>query len=196
MDTAADKFTWILASTSPRRNQLLKECLPTFRCISQQTDEIKESTKHSPTWVAEQNALKKAAAVARLHPHAYVLGADTIVVFNNRIFNKPKTLDEAVNMLTTLSGQLHTVTTGVAIVCKGNNFKYTFVEHTQVSFLPLDPTFKKAYLTEISPLDKAGAYAIQHPLSASFIRIKGSFSNVMGLPIEALTKALKQLNLQ
>ncbi len=181
---------WILASSSKRRIQLLEEIGFHFRCISPTVEEVKQPGNHSTVWVAITNAQRKAQTVSEEHPDAYVIGADTIVIMNEEVFNKPKDIVEAKTMLQKLSGKTHLVTTAVSIFCKNNHIAYNFSDTTQVHFSELNTHFIENYLNFVQPLDKAGGYAIQHPLSKSFIRIEGSYANVMGFPIECFQNIL------
>ena len=187
--------SWILASSSPRRQQLLKDFGLHFRCFSPTVDEIKEGSNAKVECIPEINAQLKAEACAKQFPESYVIGADTVVLYQGRLFNKPKSFLEAKEMLKILSGQTHEVITAVAIIKNEMHFSHHFLEKTYVTFQMLSETFINAYLQEIHPLDKAGAYAIQHPLTQTFATLKGSFSNVMGFPIEAFSQHCKKLGL-
>ncbi len=186
---------WILASTSSRRIQLLKEFGLKFQCFSPEIEEVKSSGDNLPVWVAITNAQAKSSNVSEKFPDAYVIGADTIVVVDNEVFNKPKDLDEARQMLHRLSGRMHFVVTAISIVCKREDLNCLFTDTTKVYFSDINDVFIEDYLSKIQPLDKAGAYAIQHPLSKTFIKIEGSYSNVMGFPMEVFRKTLSKLNL-
>lgn len=184
---------WILASTSARRRAILSEDGFRFTCVSPEVQEVREPTRGQlPSWVAETNARLKAEAVARRFHETYVIGADTIVAFGDKIFNKPKDLSEARHMLQALSGQTHQAITAVYIKCIAAQLTHAFSETTQVTFLPLTEAFIEQYLAEVEPLTKAGGYAIQHPLIRPFSRVDGSFTNVMGFPLEAFNLWYKQ----
>lgn len=187
------KISWILASSSSRRVQLLQSIGLEFTCVSANVNEYKIPPQgQTPHWVGEQNAYLKAQQVANLYPQSYVIGADTIVVFKQSVFNKPKDMEEAQYMLEQLAGNTHQVITSVAIICKTDNFEERFLEVTDVSFELLTSDFIKKYLNTISPLDKAGAYAIQHPLTQTFAHFdKNGFSNIMGFPIEEFKKRIQ-----
>ena len=186
---------WILASTSSRRIQLLKEFGLKFRCFSPEIEEVKTMGNNPPIWIATTNAKIKSNSVSERFPNAYVIGADTIVILDGKVFNKPKSMDEARQMLHCLSGKMHIVVTAIAIVCKNKGLECIFTDTTKVYFSAIDDCFIEEYLPKIQPLDKAGAYAIQHPLSKCFISIEGSYSNVMGFPVEVFQEKLKELNL-
>jgi septum formation protein len=138
--------------------------------------------------IVQQLAMRKARDIAESHRDALIIGADTVVVFNDQILEKPETSTEAKQMLQSLSGQTHQVLTGVAL-CKvdgSNNItdSSTFVEKTDVIFGNLNPDDIAAYVTGGSPMDKAGGYGIQDDFGAIFVqRIKGDYYNVVGFPL-------------
>lgn len=187
------KTPWILASSSSRRQELLRSIGLEFACISANINEYKIPPKDQPPrWVAEKNAYLKAQQIANLYPQSHVIGSDTIVVFEQSVFNKPKDMEEAQCMLEQLAGHTHQVMTAVAIICQTDHFEKKFIEITNVTFDSLSSDFIKKYLNIISPLDKAGAYAIQHPLTQTFAHFdKSGFSNIMGFPIEAFKKRIQ-----
>lgn len=130
----------------------------------------------------------KACEVARLFPDATVIGADTVVVFGGRIIGKPKDEKQAFDILKELSGKTHSVYTGVCVVRGGK--EKAFVRKSRVLFFPLTDERINSYIATGSPMDKAGAYGIQ---DSGFVKkIRGSYSNVMGLPVEKLRKILKK----
>lgn len=177
--------TWILASTSFRRKTILSEAGFQFTCVAPEVQEVRVPIPGKlPIWVAETNAQLKASAVAQQHPEAYIIAADTIVVFNDQIFNKPRDMAEAKHMLQTLSGQTHQAITAVNIQCVSAHLTYAFSETSYVTFETLNDNFVDRYLAVVEPLSKAGAYAIQHPLMRPLSKVEGSFANVMGFPIE------------
>ena len=180
----------ILASASPRRAELLRSLGLQFDVLPTGADERDEH----PTSVhdlALHNARVKALDAAARHPDALVLGADTIVVLGSEVFGKPRDLDDARRMLRRLSGQTHSVITGVCLLCRGGNRERTFAVETRVRFRPLSDTDIEQYLDAVHVLDKAGAYAIQEgpPLVEN---IEGSYSNVVGLPLERLAAELRE----
>ena len=143
-----------------------------------------------PAEVAVHNALLKARAVARIHPHRIVLGADTVVALSGRLFGKPRDLVHAREMLQALSGHSHQVITGVAIIAPEGTA--SFSETTEVTFHSLTPERISDYLSRVDVLDKAGAYAIQEHGDLIVKAIRGSFSNVVGLPQEKVRSALHE----
>ncbi len=182
----------VLASTSPRRKMLLEQMGLKFEAYNANVSE-KIVDYGNSTEVAVHNAVLKAKAVAITFPNAYVLGADTIVTFGDRIFNKPTDLSAAKKMLAFLGGKTHSVITGLALQCTGENFSIHFHAETRVSFRPLSKSTIEGYLGRINPLDKSGGYAIQEACTQNLVeKIEGSLTNVIGLPTEALTECLKQ----
>ena len=141
-----------------------------------------------PARYVKSLAALKACEVARLFPDATVIGADTVVVFGGRIIGKPKDEKQAFDILKELSGKTHSVYTGVCVVRGGR--KKAFVRKSRVLFFPLTDERINSYIATGSPMDKAGAYGIQ---DSGFVKkIRGSYSNVMGLPVEKLRKILKK----
>jgi septum formation protein len=186
--------SFILASGSPRRKQLLKKIIPDFKVISSDAEELK-SHSGGPLTLVQENAKKKAIPVAANNPSCWVLGADTLVFYQKEILGKPKDLDEAVEMLTFLSGKTHEVATGVSLQCNELNIVKTFSETSSVTFKPISKQEIRLYFKEVNPLDKAGAYAIQTNADMIIDRFVGSYSNVVGLPLESLGKVLLKLSI-
>jgi septum formation protein len=137
------------------------------------------------------NAQRKALEVAHKNPDALVLGADTLVALGPRIYGKPRSVGEAREMLAQLSGREHEVTTGVSLIHSTTGRNEHFVEHTKVKFKSLPAEIIEEYIRTVPVLDKAGAYGIQERGELLVQEIDGSFSNVMGLPIERLAPILK-----
>ena len=186
---------WILASSSPRRVELLRTVMKNFDICSASVEELHTVPDGAhPETVAQINAHKKAVCIAEKHPDAYVIGADTIVVLGNAIFNKPKNFEEARWMLEQLSGQTHYVITAVCIICETDHLSREFAVHSPVTFASLKSDFIDKYLREIHPLDKAGAYAIQHPLTQEFATFSPEdYTNIMGFPINAFKQVLEHI---
>ncbi len=172
----------VLASKSPRRSEILKNAGIDFTVRVAETQEtIPEGTK--PQDAVVFLAAKKAMAVKRADDEL-VLGADTVVVLDDKILGKPKDREDAYNMLKSLSGRVHSVFTGVCAI--GNGVSMTFAEETKVEFLPLTDEEINSYIDTNEPYDKAGAYGIQG-LASKFIRgIQGDYFNVVGLPISRI----------
>lgn len=180
----------ILASASPRREFLLREMGLTFTVV--RPENVEELTGGlMPEILATHNAQRKARAVAAWHPHALVLGADTIVVLDGVVYGKPTDRDAAARMLSTLAGRAHEVFTGVCLATRGDR-DFCFCERTKVWMQALSAEQIRAYHAQVNPLDKAGAYGAQEFGATIIERIDGSFSNVMGLPVERLRQVLEQ----
>ncbi len=176
----------VLASKSPRRNEILKNAGIDFTVRVAEADEtIPDGTK--PEDAVVFLAARKALAVERAEDET-VLGADTVVVLDDKILGKPKDREDAYNMLRSLSGRVHSVFTGVCAV--GNGISLTFAEETKVEFYPLTDDEINEYIDTNEPYDKAGAYGIQG-IASKFIRgIKGDYFNVVGLPISSVYKKI------
>jgi septum formation protein len=140
--------------------------------------------------MAMVNAHRKARAVAKRHPDALVLGADTVVALGDQVFGKPMDMAEARGMLRALSGRSHQVITGMALMHLRGYRERLVAEVTGVRFRALSDDEILAYLERIQPLDKAGAYAIQDHGELIVEEVKGSFTNVVGLPLELLREVL------
>ena len=181
---------WILASQSPRRKELLKEIVEQFEIIPAKGEEILPQNATVEEKVLSL-AKQKAEEIASLQSSngKWVLGADTIVVLKKEILGKPKDEQDAKRMLSALSGKTHEVLTGVCMMKKqdGQTTSLTAVGKTKVVFERLTKAEIEKYVASGSPMDKAGAYGIQD--GGLVKKIKGSFSNVVGLPVE-LCKAM------
>jgi len=182
----------ILASVSPRRSHLFRDLGIPFTVVAPTgVDEI--LTGDSPVAVAETNARNKALSVAATRPTSWVIGADTIVVRDNIIYGKPADRADALRMLGELVGHEHQVYTAVYLCRKSDRQEIAFCDCTRVWMHPLTPAEIGRYVDTIHTLDKAGSYAIQDGGEIVVQRIDGSFTNVMGLPMESLTAALRQI---
>jgi septum formation protein len=179
----------ILASASPRRAELMKLLPVKFQVLPGEAEEV--APEHlSPREVCQLNAYRKARAIARKKPDALVLGADTLVFLGNEIFGKPRSRAEARRMLERLQGRTHQVVTGVCLLHLRTHRERVFAVSTSVQFHPLNARQIRDYLAQMNPLDKAGAYAIQERGEMIISKISGSFSNVVGLPVERLRAEL------
>lgn len=181
----------ILASKSPRRKELLKQISLPFVVVVSDAEEV-SGNSWTPAALVVENAKRKARAVAEKYPDSPVLGADTVVSSEGKIFGKPKDKDEARKMLTALSGKMHEVTTGLALINR-NEIRTTSVT-TKVFFDTMTKADIDAYIATEEPMDKAGAYAIQGKAARFIEKIEGSYSNVVGLPLNALIQLSKDLN--
>lgn len=175
---------YVLASASPRRSELLRQILPEFEVIPSRGDE-KVNMSLFPEQMACALAEQKCDEVFRDNPQKTVIGSDTIVVFQGEILGKPKDSEDAFNTLKKLSGKTHYVITGV---CVRNAYKKLVdYDKTEVKFNVLSDDFILKYVESGSPMDKAGSYGIQDGGLVS--EYFGSYTNVMGLPVN-LTKKL------
>ena len=181
----------MLASRSPRRRDLLAQAGIETVCAPTDVEELTAS-EGPPSGLAVANAELKAMAVAISRPDEVVLGADTIVVFENEIFGKPRDRAHAAEMLGRLAGHAHEVVTGICIVEWGKRAMVKFHETTRVKFRDLPAGEIQSYLASIDPLDKAGAYAAQEDGGRIIECVEGSFSNVVGLPVERLARVLRE----
>lgn len=179
----------ILASTSPRRRELLADAGFTFRVVASQAEELHDASIN-PDELCMLNAARKAQEVAARFPEALVVGADTLVFLDGEPLGKPADLAEARAMLRRLSGRTHHVRTGVALCQAGAT--ETFAVTTAVTFQPLDEAAIGAYFTVVDPLDKAGGYAIQQSGNEIIREVDGSYSNVVGLPVAEVVDALRR----
>jgi septum formation protein len=193
----------VLASASPRRQELLRNAGISFTVQPANVDET-PLRGESPRNCAERLAREKALAVWRMRPHDLVLGADTIVVIDDTILGKPRDADDAARMLRLLSGRVHSVITGVCIVKPA----FAHIEHDPETHSPELKTASEetlvtmnsiadqeigAYVATGEPMDKAGAYAIQGMASRWIPRIEGDYSNVVGLPVALVYRMLSEL---
>ena len=182
----------ILASQSPRRKQLLEQAGIPFEVKVVDTAETFPADMHIPD-VPVHIARQKSAAVAALcSSEDIIITADTVVVLDDMIIGKPKDRDDAIKILSALSGRTHRVITGVVITHNGK--EESFSKETEVHFKPLTNAQITYYIDEYKPYDKAGAYAIQEWIGVVGIRsINGDFYNVMGLPVSRVIRELNKL---
>lgn len=178
----------ILASASPRRTEILKEFKINHIVIPSQSEEL-YNPNNEVTKIVEEIACSKTRDLAIQYPNDYVIGADTIVSIDNKILGKPKDEAQAISMLKLLQNRTHQVITGVCI--SYNNKEYVFHEITDVVFDKMTNDQIKEYIHNDYVYDKAGSYAIQSKYAWFIKEIKGSYYNVMGLPIERLIEELK-----
>ncbi len=181
---------FILASTSPRRVELLRQLDLDFQVIPGDAEEIYDN-QLSPWELCQLNAHRKARVIAKKHPDALVLGADTLVFLEDEVMGKPASLADATRMLTRLQGRTHQVVTGISLIHLRAHRERTFAASTDVTFRALTAGQISHYLSEVDPLDKAGAYAIQEHGDLIVAEISGSYSNVVGLPVERVGEELK-----
>ena len=172
----------ILASGSPRRASLLQKA--GFVSLKVMIPHVTESD--DPL----ENSLLKATEIAGFHPEAIVIGADTVIRLEDRVIGKPKDIEDAKHILASLSGRTHDVATGVCVRCIANEVLVRFEEITHVTFRVLTDDMIERYIEAVDVMDKAGAYAIQEYGEDLIETIEGSFTNVIGLPVERLTETL------
>lgn len=188
-----NKFQLILGSQSPRRKELLQWICVPFKIVTSDIDELSEESE--VTSLVMDLANQKAQAVYELikdsHTNPVVIGADTIVVLGNQVMGKPKDRSDAKLMLEELMGKTHRVLTGVSILHFGG--KKTFYDETLVSFDEISEELLNLYLDTGESLDKAGSYGIQGAALGFINRIEGSYSNVVGLPVNLVLKELKSI---
>ena len=182
----------ILASRSPRRVDLLREAGYAFDAIAAEIEERMDPALAPPELTCA-NAALKAGRVAEQDRDAVVLGADTLVYLGQRPLGKPPDLEAAARMLTQLAGRTHQVCTGVALVCRQAAILERFHVITDVTFRLLTGDQIKEYLTKINPLDKAGGYAAQEHGSIIIDHVEGSWTNVVGLPMDEVAQRLAAL---
>ena len=184
----------VLASQSPRRKQLLEWAEVPFTVIVSDTDESYPPGLN-PNEIAIHIARNKALAVQKMcSVQQVILAADTIVLLNSKIIGKPKDRDDAVAILSALSGQQHFVITGVVII--NGDQETAFADTTAVQFYELTPAQIEFYVDKYQPYDKAGAYAIQEWIGVVGIKsVNGDFYNVMGLPVSRVVQALQHLGI-
>ena len=178
----------ILASASPRRQELLREAGIPFQVHAADINEDR-NLGEQPLEYARRLSREKAQAVAAIYPQRYVLGADTIVVVGGEVLGKPKDPIDAVRMLRMLSGRGHEVITAVSLIAPGGRTD-TRTCTTQVIFRKINEDEIQRYVAGGEPMDKAGAYAIQGGASLWTDRIEGEYSNVVGLPLSVVTEML------
>ena len=179
----------ILASTSPRRRELLEGAGLQFEVIPSPAKEVHDESMF-PEALCELNATIKAKDVAKEHPDAVVIGSDTLVFIDDTPLGKPVDLEEARSMLRRLSGRVHLVCTAVCIT-QQHGPQCIFHDCTEVEFKELSDANIQAYLDKVDPLDKAGAYGIQEHGDMLVEGIIGSFDTVMGLPVEPVLEILE-----
>lgn len=195
---------YVLASGSPRRRELLEQVGFEFEVSAAHGEEI--ITKEMPSDIVEELSYQKASEVAdQYQKHCgidkddtvVIIGADTIVVYDNGIMGKPKDEADAVRMLTQLQNSTHQVYTGVTLVilCPNGRQTITFHEQTRVYMYPISRERIEAYVATGEPMDKAGAYAIQGRFAAYIKGIDGEYNNVVGLPVARLMQELFALKL-
>lgn len=185
----------ILASSSPRRIELLRELGIEFRSVPSDAAEAKEP-RGSIAGLVEENALMKAMDVAGRFTDGLVIGADTVVVCDGILFGKPRDIEDARRIVLQLAGRIHQVYSGIAVVRIEDGDKRIAHEVTDVTFRPLSEAQIDRYFQMIDPLDKAGAYAIQGAGGIVIEKISGCYYNVVGLPLAVLDDLLTHFGIR
>ncbi len=185
----------ILASASPRRREILKAMGLDFTVVPSDFEEYLDDSR-SVEEISRELGLGKARAVALKYPDAYVIGSDTIVIINGIQLAKPMDGKEALKMLQMLSGRVHKVETSLAIVCVDQKFEWVESATSEVLLDKMTVTELKDYIATGDPFDKAGGYALRHPLIRPHATIKsGELSTVLGLPVTLLTTMLTEIGI-
>jgi septum formation protein len=180
----------ILASTSPRRRELLKNAGIDFTVKTADVPEVAKPGE-APEALARRLAKEKALAIWQNSPHAFILAADTIVVDKAEVLGKPKDAADATRMLRQLSGKTHEVITGVCLTLPSGKHDIRH-EVTRVEMVPISDAEIAAYIATGEPMDKAGAYGIQGIASRWVRRLEGDYFNVMGLPVALVYRMLRE----
>ena len=187
---------FVLASASPRRKELLTQIGIPFRiCVSDAEEIITQ--KHPEDIVKELAQIKAGEVFERGNQDAVVIGADTIVAYNENILGKPKTEEEAYDMIKMLQGNTHQVYTGMSIIWQeeGNTKIRSYASKTEVELYDMSEEEIRSYIATKEPYDKAGAYGIQGYFARYVKQIRGDYNNVVGLPVGSLYQILNSLNL-
>ena len=185
----------ILASKSPRRKKILQRFNLAFKVIDSKFDESIVSKMTDPHNYCSIMASMKADSVSKKFRDELIIGADTIVVINKTIIEKPKDKSEAFRILKKLSGTSHSVLTGVCLKSIKHKINRTFIQQTKVVFRNLEDNEINFYIDNHNPYDKAGSYGIQDASSVFVKHIEGCYDNVVGLPLSKLNQELKKLNI-
>jgi septum formation protein len=185
----------ILASQSPRRFDLLSKTAIPFEVIPSRIEEMPPMDERPNTY-AVRTAYEKALAVAEEHPDRIVIGADTVVAVEDRILGKPKSPQDAQLMLGLLSGKWHEVWTGISVLHLALDITENRAVKSEVHFKELTLDEIEAYIETGEPMDKAGSYGIQGKAKRFVKEIKGSYENIVGLPVFELCKILDKLGVR
>ncbi|SDD68538.1 Maf family protein [Niabella drilacis] len=182
----------VLASSSPRRKQILEWADVPFDILTREIDESFNPELDLRAAVADVALRKAHAVIGEVEQGRIVLAADTVVALNDWVIGKPKSREEAIHMLTRLQDATHQVITGVALV--KDQQQILFSDVTEVTFYPLTPRQIVYYIDRYQPFDKAGSYAIQEWIGVTGIKnINGDFYNVMGLPVSRILQEIRKL---
>ena len=182
----------ILASSSPRRKELLAQIGLDFKVIPSKYEESLNFSSNPYSYVKDL-ARNKALEVANLNHNSLVVGADTIIFFNNKVFGKPKSANKAIITLQKLSGKTHTVITGVSLLHLEKGIDINFYQSTEVTIQKLKKDEIEYYVNNYNVLDKAGSYGIQGYFAIHIKEIKGCYFNIMGLPLSLFYSHYKSI---
>lgn len=185
-------YKYILASKSPRRKVLLENIGMEFTVRKSDFDENTVSKEPGTALYVQELALSKAMSLVKNTPKGtLIIGADTVVEFEGEILGKPANRDDAINMLTRLSGNVHYVYTGVAVVRSDDAKSCSSCERTAVYFEDISLSEIEYYVDHFAPYDKAGSYGIQEYAGVFVKRIDGDYFNIVGLPVHLLNNIIK-----
>ncbi|HLE36306.1 MAG TPA: Maf family protein [Candidatus Acidoferrales bacterium] len=183
----------ILASSSPRRAEVLADAGFTFEVVAARVDESRRAGEQAEAYVRRLAEAKARAVAGGVSPPAIVIAADTVVVMDGEVLGKPASAEDAGRMLRRLSGRTHQVLTGLAVLKIPGGAARVEIETTRVTFAPLTEAEIEAYVASGEPLDKAGAYAIQGRGGRLVARVEGCYFNVVGLPLARLYRILREM---
>jgi len=183
----------ILASSSPRRAEVLADAGFTFEVVAARVDESRRTGEQAEAYVRRLAEAKARAVAGGVSPPAIVIAADTVVVMDGEVLGKPASAEDAGRMLRRLSGRTHQVLTGLAVLKIPGGAARVEIETTRVTFAPLTEAEIEAYVASGEPLDKAGAYAIQGRGGRLVARVEGCYFNVVGLPLARLYRILREM---
>jgi len=183
----------ILASSSPRRAEVLADAGFTFEVVAARVDESRRTGEQAEAYVRRLAEAKARAVAGGVSPPAIVIAADTVVVMDGEVLGKPVSAEDAGRMLRRLSGRTHQVLTGLAVLKIPGGAARVEIETTRVTFAPLTEAEIEAYVASGEPLDKAGAYAIQGRGGRLVARVEGCYFNVVGLPLARLYRILREM---
>ncbi|MCX7996798.1 MAG: Maf family protein [Patescibacteria group bacterium] len=184
----------ILASTSPRRRELLAATGLMFTAVASPYKEVMPQSA-DPEELVIRFSREKARAVRDAFRNSIIIGADTVVALGNRVFGKPENPEDATDMLYSLQGRTHAVYTGITVLDTTDGKERSDVSRTNVTFAPLTREQIRAYHRKVSPFDKAGSYAIQEHAAAFTERIDGEFYTIVGLPVCRLREVLENFGI-
>jgi len=186
----------VLASASPRRKRLLTEISLKFDVVPSNAEESTDLSKMPIEELVQKNALMKARAVTDKFPNALVIGCDTDIFFKGKLVGKPKNEEDAKRILREFSNEWHSIVSGIAIINTETGKEITDFEKTSVKVKKLNEEEIEEYVETGEPLDKAGAYGIQEKGQFLIEKFDGSYSNIVGLPLDKLVERLKEFGVE